>query len=320
MNMRALVFDDALRYTADHPLPQVPQNWARLRIMQTGICATDLEITKGYKGFRGILGHEFVGTIDQCGDPQWLGRRVVGEINAACRKCRWCRQGLERHCPQRTVLGILNHDGCMAEHCALPLANLIEVPANLTNDQAVFVEPVAAACRILEQQHLSGDERIVVLGDGRLGTLCAWVLTTAAADVTLVGRHPEKLERARWRGLQIAYGKDLPRQTADLVIEATGRGGGLATALELCRPLGTIILKSTAALADNINLSPAVVNELKILGSRCGRFEDGLEMIQTYPDIPLHRLISARYPLEEGLAAFAHAERPTALKVLIEVT
>jgi alcohol dehydrogenase len=317
--MRALIYDNVLRYKSDHPLPVVPQGWGRIRVIQAGICGTDLEITRGYKNFQGILGHEFVGTVDQCADPRWLGRRVVGEINVACGQCRWCHQGLERHCPNRTALGILNHDGCMAEYCALPLLNLREVPPNITSDQAVFVEPLAAACRILEQQQLSANERIIVLGDGRLGILCAWVLTSARADVTLVGHHPEKLELARWRHLQTAHINDLPKQSADLVIESTGRSGGLATAFHLCRPLGTILLKSTVALGENVDLSPVVVNELNILGSRCGRFDDAIQMMQAYPDMPFHRLISARYPLAEGLAAFAHAARPTALKVLLEV-
>jgi alcohol dehydrogenase len=317
--MQALVFDNVLRHTARHPLPQIPRDWARIRVIQAGICGTDLEITRGYKEFRGILGHEFVGVVDQCADATWRGRRVVGEINAACGHCRWCHEGLRRHCPHRTVLGIRNLDGCMAEYCTLPVQNLRQVPPNLRNDRAVFVEPLAAACRILEQQRLSSEERVTVLGDGRLGILCAWVLTTAVTDITLVGRHPEKLELARWRHLKTAYKEDIPAQAADLVIEATGRSGGLSAALELCRPQGTIILKSTVALTDNVDLSPIVVNELNILGSRCGRFEDGVQMMQVYPDMPLDRLISARYPLEKGLAAFARAERPTALKILLEV-
>ena len=319
MTMRALVFDKALRYTASHPLPAIPRGWARIRVDEAGICGTDLEIIKGYKGFRGILGHEFVGTVDQCADPYWLGRRVVGEINTACEDCRWCRQGLKRHCAHRTVLGIRNHDGCMADYCTLPVQNLREVPPNLTNDQAVFVEPLAAACRILEQRRLSGEERVTVLGDGRIGILCAWVLSTVVSDITLVGRHPEKLELARWRHLQIAGVEDRPPQPADLVIESTGRSSGLSAAFALCRPQGTIVVKSTLASTHNVDLSPAVVNELNILGSRCGRIEDGLQLMLAHPDMPLHRLIGARYPLEEGLAAFAHATQPVALKILLQV-
>lgn len=207
----------------------------------------------------------------------------------------------------------------MADYCTLPLENLREVPANVSSDQAVFVEPLAAACRILEQQHLSNKQDITVLGDGRLGILCAWVLATSGADVTLVGHHPEKLKLARWRHLKTAHENDAKKQATDLVIESTGRSGGLAAALKLCRPQGTIILKSTSALANTIDLSPVVVNELNILGSRCGRFEDGVRMIQAQPDMPLHRLISARYRLEQGLEAFAHAKRPTALKILLEM-
>lgn len=318
--MRALVFDHQLRFETHHPLPEVAGGWAQIQVLKAGICGTDLEIINGYKGFRGVLGHEFVGTVAKCNDSHWIGRRVVGEITISCGRCGCCVGGMERHCLDRKVLGILNHDGCMAEYCALPVANLREVPSGLSDDQAVFTEPLSAACTILQQLPLEGTERVVVLGDGRLGMLCAWMLSTAVVDVTLIGRHPEKLALASWRHLKTALEGEGRQGAADVVIEATGRASGLAAAIALCRPRGTIVLKSTIASRSEINLTPLVVNEQTLIGSRCGRFEDGIRMLQDYPDLPLERLISARYPLEQGLAAFAQAAAPETLKVLIEVS
>ncbi|MFH1383230.1 MAG: alcohol dehydrogenase catalytic domain-containing protein [Chloroflexota bacterium] len=317
--MRAVVFDGQIRYVEDHPVPFLRPGWARIRVKQAGICQTDLEITRGYMGFKGVLGHEFVGTVSDCADPAWLGKRVVGEINAACGQCDWCTSGLGRHCPTRTVLGILNLDGCLADYCMLPLANLLEVPPAIPNDRAVFVEPLSAACEILEQVPLNGNERVVVLGDGRLGILCSWVLTTAVTDVTLVGHHPEKLKLAAWRHLKTTDNIGDVKPGADIVVEATGSGRGLTEAMSLCRPRGTIVLKSTVAEHGDINLAPVVINEQTVLGSRCGQFKNGLRMMEAYPDIPLERLITARYPITRAVTAFQQAVQPETLKVLIEI-
>jgi len=317
--MMAAVFDGGLKLVQDYPVTEPGPGWARIKVTVAGICKTDMEIMKGYLGFRGVLGHELVGVVDRCGDPSWIGKRVVGEINAACGHCPWCAQGLGRHCPERTTLGILNHDGCMAEYCALPIENLLIVPEDIPDEHAVLMEPLSAACEILEQVHIHGNERIVVLGDGRLGILCAWVLSTAAFNVTLVGRHPEKLALADWRGLKRCLWTDAIETGADIVVDATGSGQGIVTAISLCRPRGTIVLKSTVALQGNVNLAPVVIHELTILGSRCGRFADGLAMMRKFPDMPLERMITARYPFAKVQAAFVRAGQRDAMKVLLDI-
>ncbi len=316
--MKALLYDGRLRLVQDYPEPQLKPGWAVLRVSVAGICRTDLEIMKGYMGFRGVLGHEFVGVVHACENESLVGQRVVGEINAACGECEKCLQGLGRHCPHRATLGILNLDGCLAEYCALPIANLHRIPDPISDVRAVFTEPVSAAFEPFEQINITGEERCVVLGDGKLGILCAWALATTCPDVTIVGRHPAKVETAAWRLLQTTTSIDAVAPGADLVVEATGTESGLREAIALCRPRGTIILKSTVAAGAALNLAPVVVNELNIVGSRCGSFQRGLQGLLTY-DFPLERLIKGQYPLDEALAAFAHAARPDALKILIEM-
>lgn len=300
-------------------MPGPRAGWARIRVTLAGICRTDLEIAKGYMGFRGVLGHEFVGVVDRCDDPAWIGRRVVGEINAACGRCDWCARDLGRHCPNRVTLGIAGLDGCMADYCVLPVENLRDVPPALPDEKAVLVELLSAACEILEQYPLKNDERVIVLGDGRLGLLCAWVLATVARDVTLAGHHPEKLAAAAWRGLRTTRRAEEVAPGADLVVEATGSPDGLAQAMALCRPRGTIVLKSTLASGKALNLAPAVIHEQTILGSRCGRFDDGLALMQRFPDMPLERLVTAQRPIEEALHAFELAGSGRALKVLLRI-
>lgn len=318
--MRAVVFDGDLRFETDYPMPEIPQGWAQIRVQTAGICKTDMEIIKGYKGFRGILGHEFIGVVETCEEPGWSGKQVAGEINAACGQCEWCKKGLGRHCLNRRVLGILDLDGCMADYCVLPTENLIEISPAISADRAILIEPLSAACEILEQMAFEGSERVVVLGDGRLGMLCAWALTTVLSDVTLVGHHPEKLKLAKWRHLKTAHGSDGVEPGVDIVVEATGSGGGLAEAMSLLRPRGTIVLKSTIASQGELNLSPVVVNELTVLGSRCGQFVDGFRMMESYGDMPLEQLITARYLIEEALTAFKRAAQPDAFKVLLEIS
>jgi alcohol dehydrogenase len=319
--MAAALFDGRLRYVTDHPVPARKPGWALIRVRTAGICKTDRELMKGYREFRGVLGHEFIGVVEESDDPVWTGRRVAGEINAACGCCEWCAQGLGRHCPHRTTLGIVNHDGCLAEYCVLPVANLIEIPATIPDERAILLEPLSAACEILEQLPVRGEERIVVIGDGRLGILCAWALATVASDVTLLGRHAGKLALAQWRGIKTALSADFTTlEGADIVVEATGSGQGISAAIKLCRPRGVIILKSTVAQPQNINLAPIVINELSVIGSRCGRFGDGLQMIQDFPDMPLPKMITARYPLAQVEDAFIRAARSDALKVLLDIS
>jgi alcohol dehydrogenase len=312
--MKAVIFDGELKFVADRPEPVAPPGWSRVRVIQAGICKTDLELVKGYLGFCGVLGHEFVGRVEPAdGRP---GRRVVGEINAACGNCDGCARGLGRHCPNRTTLGIDRLDGCMAEVCVLPAANLLDVPDELSDDRAVLVEPLSAACEILEQHPLRDGECVAVLGDGKLGILCAWVLAAAGADVTLAGRHAEKLELAQWRRLQTRLATEPLAGGFDLVVEATGSEAGLARAIELCRPRGTIVLKSTVAAPHQLHLAPVVIHELTLLGSRCGQFKDGLAFLAQHPDAPLDRLIAARYPVEQAVEAF-RAAAGSSLKVLL---
>ena len=316
-HMPAVVFDAGLKFMPAYPVPVPPPGWALIRTLTAGICRTDLEIIKGYMGFSGILGHEFVGEVCASDQADWIGRRVTGEINAACGHCRLCREGLGRHCPERSVLGILNLDGCMAGYCMLPTVNLHPIPAGMPTEKAVFIEPLSAACEILDQIQLDGSEKIAVLGDGRLGILCAWVLIGAGGNVTLVGRHPAKLEAARWRSLE-ATTRLADVAEADLVVEATGKPQGMLDAMTICRPRGTIVLKSTLVSQGELNLAPVVIKEIAVIGSRCGLFEAGLSQLQRHPDMPIERLISATYPLENALEAFERARSSGTLKILLK--
>ncbi len=315
--MQAIIFDGRLRFVTNQPMPELKSGWALIRVLKSGICRTDLEITKGYMGFKGVLGHEFVGIVEKCDDPKWIGKRVVGEINAACGSCDWCRQDLGRHCPNRTTLGIQTLDGCMADYCTLPVANLFEVPAALTDDAAVFVEPLSAACEILDQVSIGRSDRCVVLGDGKLGILCAWMLSTKSDEVTLIGHHPAKLDLARLGRIRTvqAYGTD--EGAADIVVEATGRPEGLSQAMAICRPRGTLVLKSTIASQGELNLAAIVINEITMIGSRCGLFSKGLAAVAQYK-FPVERLITARFPIRDGLKAFQVAAQNESVKVLVE--
>jgi alcohol dehydrogenase len=317
--MRAVVFDGKLTVVKDYPMPDVPPGWALIRVKVAGICGTDIELIKGYKEFKGVLGHEFIGTVETCDDPDWIGKPVAGEINTGCGRCGWCENDLQRHCPDRSVLGILKHDGCMADYCVLPMRNLFEIPNNLSSQRAIFIEPVSAACEMLQQVQINGTERAIVLGDGRLGILCAWVLATVLSDVTLMGHHAKKLARARWRHLKTERHSADIAPTADIVVDATGTNAGIRDAIARCRPRGTIVLKTTVAAYGDIDLSSIVINELTVVGSRCGQFKDGLRMLASHADMPLEGLITAQYPMEQAVAAFEHAVRPEALKVLIDM-
>ncbi len=317
--MRAVVFDGRLRFSQHYPIPEVPENWARIRVGLAGICGTDMEILKGYQQFKGILGHEFVGVVDQCDCADWVGRRVVGEINVSCGECEWCKRGLKRHCAHGKALGIRGLDGCMADYCVLPISNLRIVPPSISDETALLIEPLSAACEILDQLQLTGTERALVLGDGPLGMLCAWVLNTILSDITLAGHHPDKMEKAKWRTLKTVHGVHRDLYGADIVVEATGSMTGLSEAMAICRPRGIIVLKSTVSKGEMMNLSAVVVNEQTIVGSRCGAFETGLKLLNAYPDIPLKRLITAFYPIEHAGEAFDGASRSDVLKIALDL-
>ncbi len=320
--MRALRFDGERLAVHEVPEPTPPPGEALVRVRLAGICNTDLELTHGYMGFVGTLGHEFVGEVVALGPaseaaPVTVGQRVVGEINAVCGACPACRAGLGRHCPARTVLGILGRDGAFAEYLTLPVANLHPVPDAVPDEDAVFVEPLAAAFEILEQVAVRPTDQVVVLGDGKLGQLVARVLAGVAGAVTVVGHHPSKLTLLEAAG--IATRTEPPPERADVVVDCTGRAAGFAIALRLVRPRGTLVLKSTVAARPGdppIGLAPLVIDEVTVVGSRCGPFPPALAALAS-GRIAVASLVSAAYPLAEGVAAFAHAAQPPTLKVLL---
>jgi len=317
--MRALVWDGTRTSVVERPSPDPRPGWATVRVALAGVCNTDLEIARGYMGFRGVLGHEFVGTVAD-GPTQWQGRRVVGEINFACGACERCDAGLGRHCATRSVMGIQDADGAFAEYLALPITNLHPVPATLPDEVAVFCEPLAAACEILEQVELVPDQQCTVLGDGKLGLLIAQVLDAAGAHVLCVGRHAEKLAILRKRGIETKLVQDwLPRHanSADLVVEATGRAQGFQLAVEATRPRGTLVLKSTLAETRDIDLAPVVIDEIHIVGSRCGPFPPALSAL-AQSRIDVSSLVSQRFDLADAADALAAAAQPGAGKVLID--
>ncbi|MFQ6110677.1 MAG: alcohol dehydrogenase catalytic domain-containing protein [Nitrospinota bacterium] len=313
--MLALTFDGkaSLRETAD---PHPGRGEALIRVSLAGICATDLEILKGYSDFRGILGHEFVGVVRSAEDSSLVGERVVGEINCPCRECSLCREGLGNHCPARRVLGIWGKDGAFANYLTLPQENLHRVPQGLSDEEAVFTEPLASCYQILEQVPLRAGERVIVLGDGRLGLLAAQVLEGAGARVALLGHHEEKLSKLKGKGISTFLDAGELKERADLVVEATGSPRGLVEAMSLVRPRGRVVLKSTYAGSYPLNLSPAVIDEVTLLGSRCGPFPRALKALDR-GEVDVRIIITESYSLREGLRALEAARRPGTLKVLI---
>ena len=313
--MRALFFDGrGLRLESDCTIPRGARGEALVRVLLSGICETDLQIVRGYMNFEGILGHEFVG-IAETGPLR--GQRVVGEINCPCQQCEMCRAGLPGHCPERSVLGILNRDGAFAEFLQLPDGNLHAVPDEVPTRVAVFTEPLAAAFQIAEQVRLSSDLRTIVLGDGRLGILCAQVLRIHGCHVTVVGKHAHKLAVVERLGIPTQLLSETPLQrTADLVVDATGGATGLPLALELVKPRGTIVLKTTIAAEHRLTLAPVVIDEVRIIGSRCGPFPRALEALKRH-EIEVEPLIEAVYSLSEGIEAFERARTTPALKILL---
>src|SRR5438552_145302 len=312
--VRALRWDGIrLTLVRDLPDPVPAPGEAVVRVHRAGICRTDLEITRGYLGFRGTPGHEWVGHVVAAPDPDLVGARVVGEINLACGVCPTCAAGLARHCPMRRVLGIVGADGAFADQVVLPARNLHRVPDRVSDAAAAFVAPLAAAFEVLEQVMVAPGMRAVVLGDGKLGLLVAQVLMVAGARVVLAGHHAEKLVRARQLG--IATGP--PEVGADLVVDTTGSPGGLAAALSAVRPRGTIVLKTTVAGEHRLDLAPAVINEVTVVGPRCGPFAPAVAAL-TDGRISVAPLVDAVYPLDDAVAAFARAAEPGVLKVQIE--
>jgi threonine dehydrogenase-like Zn-dependent dehydrogenase len=305
-----------IRLAVDDADPQPAAGEVRVRTTLAGICNTDLEIVRGYAEFQGVLGHEFVGVVDQAEDPGLVGRRVVGEINIGCGICELCLAGRTTHCLERTALGIRGRDGTLAEFFCLPESNLRVVPSGVPDRVAVFTEPLAAACQVLEQVHVRPSDRAIVLGDGKLGLLVAQVLALTGCDLTAVGRHEEKLAILAARGIPTKLGDEGLSGNADLVVECTGRAEGFEAGRRLVRPGGTLVLKSTYHASVQVDLSSLVVDEIQVIGSRCGPFAAALRQLER-GWVDVISLIEAEYPLDEALAAFEHAGRRGALKVLV---
>jgi threonine dehydrogenase-like Zn-dependent dehydrogenase len=323
--MRALVLTDQLSFHTDHPTPALVPGEAIVRVTRAGICNTDLELVKGYMGFGGVLGHEFVGIIEQTPEVyadlrgHKPGDRVVGEINCVAPDSLSHDYFTRAQDPARTTLGIAGRDGVFADYTRLPVANLHRVPDHVSDDEAVFVEPLAAACQILEQVHIKTTDRVCVLGDGKLGLLCAQVLATTGCELVAMGRHTNKLDILAQRGIKSMLSTDWDGQRDfDIVVECTGAESGFDQARRMLQPRGTLVLKSTFRGLTPANLTMIVVDEISVVGSRCGPFAAALRLLETRR-VDVLSLIHARYPLTQGLRAIEHAQCPGVLKVLLDI-
>ena len=316
--MQAFYYKNSeLTLRQNYPKPKPAADEALVRVTLAGICATDLEMVKGYvSDFAGVLGHEFVGVVQAAADERWLGQRVVSSINIGCQTCAVCLQHGPEHCPQRRVLGIHDHDGVFAEYVAVPLRNLHHVPDSVPDERAVFTEPLAAALQIREQVMIRPSEKTAVIGPGRLGLLVAQVLQLAGGDVTVLGRRPDSLQLPAAWGLQTGLVTNFADNTFDFVVEVTGNSAGFAQALRLIRPLGTLILKSTFAGESQLNLNKIVVDEISVIGSRCGPFAPALRLL-AQDAIEIDPFVAAEYPLSDALMALEKAAQPGVLKVLL---
>ena len=324
--MRAVVFDKELKLDNNYPKPIPQKGEALIRVSLAGICNTDYEITKGYMGYKGILGHEFVGTVEEVNsdkesDKAWIGKRVVAEISWGCNDpdCEWCAKKNYRHCPGRHTIGIWKKDGCFADYITLPTNILFEVPNNVPDEQAVFVEPLAAACEITEQLHIEPMKKVLVLGDGKLGLTTALALNAQNLDVLLVGKHQNKLDIAHAQGVKTML-LDLftPEKIYDVVVEATGTASGFETSMTLTKPRGVLVLKSTVATGKELNLAPIVIDEITVLGSRCGQFPPALRLLKNNR-INFKPFISGIYHIENAIEAFERNKQKDTLKVLIKM-
>jgi len=314
--MLALYFDGQPKIK-NLPQPEPGSGEVLVRVSLAGICGTDLQILKGYHNFRGIMGHEFVGEVAGPEDSPWLGQRVVGEINIGCGECGLCRRGLARHCGERRVLGIINHDGAFAQYLTIPAANLHPVPPEIPDEAAVFTEPLAAALRVVEATSISPEDRILLIGDGSLGLQISWALALNGAQISLAGHHPDHLALARPYGVETFLTKDLPPGDYQVVVEASGSPSGLELALSRVRPQGTVILKSTYTGRFSLDPASVVVPEVHLVGSRCGPFAPALRLLRQGWVDP-RPLIHRTFPLSRGPKALVWAQRPGVLKVLLD--
>jgi len=323
--MKAIVFDNELKLDNNYVKPEPKEGEALIRVKLAGICNTDYEITKGYMGYVGVLGHEFVGVVEKVNSNKpeelaWTGKRVVAEISYGCNdpSCEWCAKKNYRHCPNRHTLGIWRKDGCFAEYMTMPVNVLFEVPNNVEDEQAVFVEPLAAACEITEQLHIEPTQKVIVLGDGKLGLTTALTLNAQNLDVTLVGKHQNKLDIAKAQGVNTKLLQDLKQEPIyDVVVEATGTASGFETSMGLTKPRGILVLKSTVATGKELNLAPIVINEITVLGSRCGQFGPALRLLKN-KRIDFKPMISKMYSVDDALEAFDANKAKDTIKILIK--
>lgn len=321
--MKAIVFDKTLKLDNNYPKPVPNEGEALIRVTLAGICNTDYEITKGYMGYVGVLGHEFVGVVEEVNgkDKSLIGKRVVAEISYGCEdpNCEWCAKKNYRHCPNRHTIGIWKKDGCMAEYITVPANILFEVPESVTDEQAVFVEPLAAACEITEQLHIEPMSKIVVLGDGKLGLTTALTLNALNLDVLLVGKHQNKLDIAKAQGVKTKLLQDFEiKKKYDVVVEATGSASGFETSMALTKPRGVLVLKSTVASGKELNLAPIVIDEITVLGSRCGQFPPALRLLENHR-IDFKPFITKTYSIDDALEAFEANKAKESLKILIKI-
>lgn len=319
--MRAVIFDETLQYKTDYakPIPQAGE--ALIKVTLAGICNTDFEITKGYMGYKGVLGHEFVGVVEDVNsaDKSLIGKRVVAEISWGCDdpNCEWCAVKNYRHCPNRHTLGIWRKDGCMADYVTIPTNVLFVVPDNVSDEQAVFTEPLAAACEITEQLHIEPCQRILVQGDGKLGLITAMTLASQNYDITLVGKHADKLELVKGLGIKTILLNELGDEQFDIVVEATGSVLGFESAMAHTKPRGVLVLKSTVATGKELNLAPIVINEITVLGSRCGQFKPALRLLERRA-VDFSKLITEIFSVEKSLEAFERNKDKDSVKVLLK--
>lgn len=320
--MKAIVFDNELKLDNNYTKPIPKEGEALIRVTLAGICNTDYEITKGYMGYVGVLGHEFVGVVEDANgeDKSWIGKRVVAEISWGCDDpdCEWCAVRNYRHCPNRHTIGIWKKDGCMAEYLTVPTKILFEVPENVTDEQAVFVEPLAAACEILEQLHIEPTAKVLVLGDGKLGLTTALTLSAHNLDVLLVGKHQNKLDIAKAQGVKTELLEDFEPRKFDVVVEATGSASGFEMSMSLTKPRGVLVLKSTVASGKELNLAPIVIDEITVLGSRCGQFGPALRLLEN-KRIDFTPFITKTYSINDALEAFEANKSKESLKILIKI-
>ena len=315
--MKATYFDGK-QIILDENFPDPQSDETLVRVNLAGICGTDLEILDGYMEYTGILGHEFVGTVEKSRNPTMVGKRVVGEINAGCGKCNSCMSGIQRHCPSRTVLGILKRDGAFAEFLSLPEKNLHVIPDSISNEQAVFVEPLAAAFEIKEQVSLKPEWNVAVVGDGRLAQLIIQVIKLTCSNITCFGKHESKLEGLVQSGIKIKIGiESTDEKLFDLVVEATGSNSGFVDTMKLVKPRGIVILKSTIASRENLDLTPTIINEITLIGSRCGLFKPAIDALAS-GIISVNSMIDSTFPLEKFEDAIVHAKKPNTLKVFLK--